>query len=134
MSQVTSELLMRVTPVAREVSQRIGDAWALRTRAEFADAIRAVADLRPQGIDLNEREMSVLCAVAYHQPIDRARLAEIFGAPVNRDLIARLRVNDLITTGPRAPRQGAPQTFVTTHTFLATFGLESLRDLPELGV
>ena len=35
-------------------------------------------------------------------------------------------------SGPRSPRPGAPHTFVTTETFLVTFDLQSLRDLPEL--
>ncbi len=30
--------------------------------------------------------------------------------------------------------RGAPHTFVTTETFLATFDLPSLRDLPELSI
>ena len=76
--------------------------------------------------------MAVLCAVAYHQPIDRAGLVDIFGKEINRDLLARLRYEDLIATGPRSPRPGAPHTFVTTETFLAMFDLQSLRDLPEL--
>jgi len=33
---------------------------------------------------------------------------------------------------PLPPRPGAPHTFVTTETFLATFDLLGLRDLPEL--
>jgi chromosome segregation and condensation protein ScpB len=74
----------------------------------------------------------VLCAIAYHQPIDRAGLKDIFGKEVSRDLLARLRYNDLIASGPRAPRAGAPHTFVTTETFLVTFDLQTLRDLPEL--
>ena len=40
-------------------------------------------------------------------------------------------VRDLIATGPREPRRGAPYTFVTTEIFLAAFGLESLRELPD---
>jgi chromosome segregation and condensation protein ScpB len=79
-----------------------------------------------------EMEMGVLCAIAYHQPIDRAGLKDIFGKDVSRDLLARLRFKDLIASGPRAPRPGAPHTFVTTATFLVTFDLHSLRDLPEL--
>ena len=47
------------------------------------------------------------------------------------DLIGRLHAHGLIGTGPRAPRRGAPYTFVTTDAFLAAFGLESLRDLPD---
>ena len=76
--------------------------------------------------------MGVLCAIAYHQPIDRAGLADIFGKEVSRDLLARLRYKDLIASGPRSPRPGAPHTFVTTETFLVIFDLQSLRDLPEL--
>lgn len=47
--------------------------------------------------------------IAFHQPISR----------------------DLIGTGPHEPRRGAPYAFVTTETFLAAFGMESLRDLPD---
>ena len=76
--------------------------------------------------------MGVLCAIAYHQPIDRAGLKDIFGKDISRDLLVRLRFKDLIASGPRAPRPGAPHTFVTTEKFLVTFDLQTLRDLPEL--
>jgi chromosome segregation and condensation protein ScpB len=58
-----------------------------------------------------------------HQPITRNGLKDIFGKEIRRDLIG---------TGPRAPRRGAPSTFVTTDAFLVAFGMESLRDLPDL--
>ncbi|MGB3179726.1 MAG: SMC-Scp complex subunit ScpB [Albidovulum sp.] len=111
---------------------RVADAWMFRTRTRFADAIKAAADLGDRSLDFTETEMAVLCAVAYHQPIDRAGLADIFGKEVSRDLLARLRFKDLIASGPRSPRPGAPHTFVTTAEFLATFDLQTLRDLPEL--
>ena len=98
----------------------------------FSDAIKAAADLGDQSLAFTEMEMGVLCAIAYHQPIDRAGLADIFGKEVSRDLLARLRYKDLIASGPRSPRPGAPHTFVTTETFLVTFDLQGLRDLPEL--
>ncbi|MBC7285912.1 SMC-Scp complex subunit ScpB, partial [Hoeflea sp.] len=50
---------------------------------------------------------------------------------ISRDLIGRLHAHGLIGTGPRAPRRGAPYTFVTTDAFLSAFGMESLRDLPD---
>ena len=77
-------------------------------------------------------EMAVLCAVAYHQPITRDGLKDIFGKEVSRDLIARQRYLKLIANGPKAPRPGAPHSFVATPEFLATFDLQSLRDLPDL--
>lgn len=109
----------------------LGGGWMFRTRPRFADAIRAAADLGERPLPFSEMEMAVLSAIAYHQPIDRAALADLFGKPISPDLISRLRHRDLIANGPRAPRRGAPQTFVTTETFLATFDLQSLRDLPD---
>ena len=114
-----------------ELAQTAGG-WMFRTKAQFADAITAAADLGDQSLSFTEMEMGVLCAIAYHQPIDRAGLKDIFGKEVSRDLLARLRFKDLIASGPRSPRPGAPHTFVTTETFLMTFDLQSLRDLPEL--
>ena len=106
--------------------------WMFRTRVQFAEAIKAAADLGEQSMAFTEMEMGVLCAIAYHQPIDRAGLKDIFGKEISRDLLARLRYKDLIATGPRSPRPGAPHTFVTTETFLVTFDLQTLRDLPEM--
>lgn len=111
---------------------QVAGGWIFRTKTQFADAITAAADLGDQSLAFTEMEMGVLCAIAYHQPIDRAGLKDIFGKDVSRDLLARLRFKDLIASGPRAPRPGAPHTFVTTETFLATFDLQTLRDLPEL--
>lgn len=106
--------------------------WMFQTKTQFADAIKAAADLGDQSLAFTEMEMGVLCAIAYHQPIDRAGLKDIFGKEVSRDLLARLRFKDLIASGPRAPRPGAPHTFVTTDMFLTTFDLQSLRDLPDM--
>lgn len=111
---------------------QVAGAWTFRTRVQFADAIKAAADLGEASLAFTEMEMGVLCAIAYHQPIDRAGLKDIFGKEVSRDLLARLRFKDLIASGPRSPRPGAPHTFVTTETFLTTFDLRTLRDLPEL--
>ncbi len=111
---------------------QIAGGWMFRTKTQFANAIKVAADLDDQSLAFTEIEMGVLCAIAYHQPIDRAGLKDIFGKEVSRDLLARLRYKDLIASGPRSPRPGAPHTFVTTETFLMTFDLQTLRDLPEL--
>jgi segregation and condensation protein B len=110
----------------------VAGGWMHRTRSQYANAIKAAVNSREQSFSLNEVEMSVLCAVAYHQPIDRKGLGDIFGKPVGRDVIDRLRFHKMITNGPRAPRRGAPQTFVTTKEFLVRFDMQTLRELPEL--
>jgi segregation and condensation protein B len=113
-----------------EVAQ-VGAGWMLRTKPAYAPAIRAAADVEGQALNLSEFDLAVLAAIAFHQPISREGLKDIFGKEISRDLIGRLAERDLIGTGPREPRRGAPYTFVTTETFLATFGMQSLRDLPD---
>ena len=110
---------------------QVGAGWMLRTRAAYAPAIRAAADAGGQALNLSEFDLAVLAAIALHQPISRDGLKDIFGKEISRDLIGRLAERDLIGTGPREPRRGAPYTFVTTETFLAAFGMQSLRDLPD---
>ena len=111
---------------------QVAGGWMFRTMSQYAEAIKAVADLGEQLLAFTEMEMAVLCAIAHHQPITRDGLKDIFGKEVSRDLLARLRYKDLIATGPRSPRPGAPHTFVTAETFLVTFDLQTLRDLPEM--
>ncbi|MPQ96155.1 SMC-Scp complex subunit ScpB [Thioclava sp. JE_KL1] len=110
---------------------RVADGWMLRTRPAYAPAIRAAADVGDQLFDLSEFDIAVLAAIAYHQPITRDGLKNIFGKEISRDLTGRLHARGLIATGPRAPQRGAPFTFVTTDQFLAAFDLESLQDLPD---
>ena len=123
---LTADLEGRAFEVAR-----VADGWILRTRAVYAPAIRAAADVGNQDLDLGEFDTAVLAAIAYHQPITRDGLKDIFGKEISRDLIGRLHARGLIGTGPRSPRRGAPYTFVTTEQFLVAFGLKSLRDLPD---
>jgi segregation and condensation protein B len=101
-----------------------------RTREKFAAAIRAI--LPAANSDLSKAESLVLAAIAYFQPVTRAKLSEILGREVSRDLVASLRGEDLIAAGPRSPEPGAPYTYVTTKGFLIRFGFTSLNDLPDI--
>jgi segregation and condensation protein B len=71
-------------------------------------------------------------AIGYFQPITRGELSQFLGREVSRDVIAALRCEGLIAAGPRSPSPGAPYAYVTTPGFLAEFGFESLRDLPDI--
>ncbi|KMO30585.1 transcriptional regulator [Methylobacterium tarhaniae] len=112
----------------------VAGGWQLRTRAEFASAIRAAAAVpeEARGGALTAGEQLVLAAIAYLQPVTRLALSRMLAKEVSRDVIARLKRLDLVGAGPRAPEPGAPLTYVTTPAFLARFGLASLRDLPDI--
>jgi len=51
----------------------------LRTRLAYVPSIRAASDVGDQLSDLNEFDVAVVAAVAYHQPITRDGLKDIFG-------------------------------------------------------
>lgn len=114
----------------------VAGGWQHRTRKAYAEAIRAAtgqgASDASRSRPPSQFESLVLICVAYYQPVTRAELGQIFGKEVSRDTIAFLRGLGFIGSGPRSPQPGAPYTYVTTEAFLAHFGLNTLRDLPDL--
>lgn len=111
----------------------VAGGWQHRTRPRFAETIRASsAPTRGGAAVLSEFEAMVLTAVGYFQPITRGELSKIFGKEVSRDVIGNLRGAGFIGSGPRSPTPGAPYTYVTTPHFLSAFGMETLRDLPNI--
>lgn len=111
---------------------RVAGGWQFRTRPAYAEAIAAAHALPERRLELTRTEMMVLVSIAYHQPVTRAGVSEILGREVSRDVIGALRDKDMIAAGPRSPTSGAPFTYVTTKGFLEHFGLDTLRDLPDL--
>jgi segregation and condensation protein B len=113
----------------------VAGGYQFRTRARFAEAIRAACSgsLRDAGIpELTPTELLALTAIAYLQPATRAEVSRLAGKEISRDVIARLKRLDLIDAGLRAPAPGAPFAYVTTKKFLEVFGLGTLRDLPDI--
>jgi segregation and condensation protein B len=110
----------------------VAGGWQMRTRPAYALAIEASAASPERRLEVTQNEAMVLVSIAYHQPVTRAAVAQILGREVSRDVIGALRDKALITAGPRSPTPGAPFTYVTTRAFLSHFGLDTLRDLPDL--
>jgi segregation and condensation protein B len=146
---VSRELLSRIVgrecsidllieDIASELTARpyeivaVAGGWQFRTRPRQADVLKAAFGGTVAGADITEGEMLVLASIAYHQPVTRAALSDMLGREVSRDIIGHLRRLDMIASGPRSPQPGAPYTYVTTKKFLEQFGLDTLRDLPDL--
>ncbi|MCC8959226.1 SMC-Scp complex subunit ScpB [Bradyrhizobium sp. Pear77] len=106
----------------------VAGGWQHRARKNFAEAIRAAGGDKA----LSQTEALILACIAYYQPINRSELSSFFGKEVSRDTIGRLRGLRFIASGARSPQPGAPYTYVTTRAFLSHFGLETLRDLPDM--
>jgi chromosome segregation and condensation protein ScpB len=110
----------------------VAGGWQHRTRKQFADAIHTASGAGEPGSVLSHSETLILMCIAYYQPITRGELGRFFGKEISRDVIGHLRRLGFIGSGPRAPQPGAPYTYVTTKTFLAQFGFDTLRDLPDI--
>ncbi|WP_115671907.1 SMC-Scp complex subunit ScpB [Ciceribacter selenitireducens] len=111
----------------------VAGGWQHRTRPRFAETIRAsAAPTRGGAAALSEFEAMVLMAVGYFQPVTRSDLSKVFGKEVSRDTISALRGAGFLASGPRSPTPGAPYTYVTNRHFLSAFGMETLRDLPDI--
>ena len=109
---------------------KIEDSIQLCSSPEFADHIRLALETRkpPQ---LSQPALEVLAIVAYFQPATRAYIEHIRGVD-SAYTIGLLLDRNLIESCGRLAVPGRPIIYRTTSVFLRTFGLESLRELPEL--
>ena len=108
----------------------VAGGWQHRTRKDHADAICIAAGVEDRALELSKLETLVLTAIAYFQPATRLELGDLLGREVSRDMLADLRSFGLIANGPKSPRAGEPNTYVTTIEFLP-IGLNNLQDLPD---
>jgi segregation and condensation protein B len=80
---------------------------------------------------LRKSSLEVLSIIAYKQPIHIAAIDEIRGS-ASRQHIGSLMSMRLIKPLKRLEMPGRPIAYGTTHEFLKYFGLNSLKDLPQL--
>ena len=108
----------------------LDDSLQLCSSPEFADQIRYALETRkpPQ---LSPPALEVLATVAYFQPVTRAFIEQIRGVDSSYT-VGVLQERGLIESCGRLDAPGRPLLYRTTYVFLRSFGLESLRDLPEL--
>ena len=109
---------------------KLDDALQLCSSPEYADYIRHALETRKPP-KLSQPALEVLSIIAYFQPVTRLYVEQVRGVD-SVYTIGLLFDRGLIETCGRLAAPGRPLQYRTTHVFLRTFGLESLRDLPEL--
>ena len=80
---------------------------------------------------LSQPALEVLAIIAYYQPATRAYVDQIRGVDSSYT-IGLLLERELIEECGRLAVPGRPIQYRTTQTFLRSFGLSSLEELPEL--
>lgn len=76
--------------------------------------------------------METLAIIAYKQPITRSEIEEIRGVAISSYIIKTLTERLWIKVTGHKEVPGRPALFGTTKEFLAYFGLNSLKQLPEV--
>lgn len=104
-------------------------AWTFRTAADLGDQLKLEREIPKQ---LSRAAMETLAIIAYHQPVTRAEIENIRGVAVSKGTLDLLMEEGWITLGRRREIPGRPVTWKTTKSFLDSFGLENLKDLPGL--
>jgi len=109
---------------------KLEDSLQLCSSPEFADCIRRALETR-KAPQLSQPALEVLSIIAYFQPVTRAYIEQVRGVDSSYT-VGSLLDKSLIESCGRLAAPGRPMLYRTTHVFLRTFGLETLRDLPEL--
>ena len=109
---------------------RLGSSYQLCSAPEHAEVIRKALESR-RPARLSQTALEVLAVVAYFQPITRAYIDQIRGVDSSYT-VGLLADRDLIEECGRLAVPGRPIQYRTTQTFLRSFGLSSLDELPEL--
>ena len=100
------------------------------TREEFAPYIREALGIRKGG-NLSNSSIETLAIVAYNQPVTRVYIDTVRGVDSSYAVNSLLE-RGLIEVVGRLDQPGRPMLYGTTPDFLRCFGLNSVRELPEV--
>ncbi len=108
----------------------LGNACQLVTKEEFAGYIRSALGIK-EGGNLSKSSMETLAVIAYNQPVTKTYVDQVRGSD------SAYAVNSLLDRGlieclGRLDVPGKPRLYGTTATFLRSFGLASIEELPPL--
>lgn len=110
------------------VLRQLGGGWVLSSHPDAEDAARRLL-ARPRTPPLNAAQAETLAIVAYLQPVSRPEIARIRGVSAE-SATASLLERGVIEESGRS--QFGAALYRTTDLFLVLFGLDSLKELPDV--
>lgn len=109
---------------------KVEDGYELSSKKEYYEYLYPAFDKRIQP-KLSQASLEVLAIIAYNPRTTRADIDMIRGVDSTASLY-KLQEYNLIQQAGKADLPGRPMTYKITDEFLKMFGLESIKDLPEL--
>ena len=128
---VTLEIVVAVLEGRRRSEiEEIAGGYQLLTRPVYHPWLNRLRRSHNE-IRLSSAARETLAIVAYRQPIMRAAVENIRGVQCG-DLLSQLMEKGLVKIAGRHESLGRPVLYGTTKKFLQVFGLNTIKDLPEV--
>lgn len=109
---------------------RVEDGYQLASKKEYHEYLYPMLSKQAKPT-LSQASLEVLSIIAYNSRATKADVDAIRGVDSTASLYRLLEYN-LIEQAGKADLPGKPMTYKVTDEFLKMFGLNSLKDLPEL--
>jgi len=109
--------------------ERVAGGYRVMTCPEFRSVIEEWQNTKSAS-KLSQAALETIAIVAYRQPVTRADIETIRGVACG-EVLRNLLERKLLKITGRAEEVGRPMLYGTTRFFLETFGLASLKDLPD---
>lgn len=109
---------------------KLDNSYQLVTRLEFGDYIKSALENKRK-TPLTPAAMEVLTIIAYNQPVTKGFVEHVRGVD-SSSVVNSLVEKNLLEEAGRIDVPGRPIAYRTTDTFLRSFRLSSLADLPPL--
>lgn len=109
---------------------KLENTYQLVSREEFAPYIKKAFDIKRR-TPLSPAALEVLAVIAYNQPVTRSFIEQVRGVDCS-GVVSTLVEKGLIEERGRLELPGRPLLYGTTKTFLRSFSLNDLGDLPPL--
>jgi len=109
--------------------EEIAGGWQLLTRPEFNKYLRKLVKARLEA-RFTQAALETLSIIAYKQPVTRAEVEDIRGVACS-DMIRTLMEKGLVRVVGKSDQLGHALLYGTTRKFLTSFGLSSVKDLPD---
>ena len=110
----------------------LGNRYKLTTKKENKEYIQKLVTLSDSDT-LSEAALEILAIIAYNQPVTRSMVDEIRGISSSY-IMRKLVYKNLICEVGRSESAGRPILYGTTPLFLDYFGLQNIKELPQIEI